>query len=280
MGRVVYDYATDDEVLEAFLNLARTEGIIPALESAHAVAYVMKHGREWSKKQIVVINLSGRGDKDVHQVAQFLGSEHLVRDYDPREVPVMALSNAVLFPHSLLPLHIFELRYRTMLEHSLGGDRMFSVALMRPGISEASEIADLFPIASVGLIRACVGNQNGTSNLILQGLARIRLLEWTQHKPFRIARTTLVESGISNAIEADALAAKVKELCVRIQQLGVPFPANLTEQLQKIEDPEVLADVIAAAFVGEAGQRQQLLEVPEVCDRLRLLIQLLRGQVG
>jgi Lon protease-like protein len=198
----------------------------------------------------------------------------------PREVPVMALSNAVLFPHSLLPLHIFELRYRTMLEHSLGGDRMFSVALMRPGISEASEIADLFPIASVGLIRACVGNQNGTSNLILQGLARIRLLEWTQLKPFRIARATLVESGISNAIEADALAAKVKELCVRIQQLGVPFPANLTEQLQKIEDPEVLADVIAAAFVGEAGQRQQLLEVAEVCDRLRLLIQLLREQVG
>ena len=75
MGRVVYDYATDDEVLEAFLTLARTEGIIPALESAHAVAYVMKHGREWSKNQIVVINLSGRGDKDVHQVAQFLGSE-------------------------------------------------------------------------------------------------------------------------------------------------------------------------------------------------------------
>lgn len=192
----------------------------------------------------------------------------------------MALPNAVLFPHSLLPLHIFEPRYRTMLEHSLGGDRMFSVALMKPGVTEASEITDLFPIASVGLIRACVGNPNGTSNLILQGLARIRLLEWTQLKPFRIARTTLIESGVSNSIEADALAAKVKELCTRIQQLGVPLPANLTEQLQRIEDPEVLADVIAAAFVGEAAQRQQLLEGPDVCERLRLLIKLLREQVG
>ena len=198
----------------------------------------------------------------------------------PTELPVMALSNAVLFPHALLPLHIFERRYRTMLEHSLGGDRMFSVALMKPGISEAREINDLFPIAGVGLIRACVGNQNGTSNLILQGLARIRLLEWTQLKPFRIARAAVLESGNSNSIEADALAAKVKELCVRIQQLGVPLPPNLTEQLQKIEDPEVLADVIAAAFVAEAAQRQQLLEVADVCDRLRLLIQLLRGQEG
>src|SRR5215831_3468299 len=67
----------------------------------------------------------------------------------PTELPVMALSNAVLFPHALLPLHIFERRYRTMLEHSLGGDRMFSVALMKPGISEAREIKDLFPIAGV-----------------------------------------------------------------------------------------------------------------------------------
>jgi len=67
---------------------------------------------------------------------------------------------------------------------------------------------------------------------------------------------------------------------VRFQQLGVPLPPNLTEQLQKIEDPEVLADVIAAAFVAEAAQRQQLLEVADVCDRLRLLIQHLRGQEG
>jgi hypothetical protein len=82
----------------------------------------------------------------------------------------MALSNAVLFPHSLLPLHIFEPRYRDLLEHSLDGDRMFSVALMKRGIDEAVGIDDLCPVAGVGLIRACVGNENGTSNLVLQGL--------------------------------------------------------------------------------------------------------------
>jgi Lon protease-like protein len=81
----------------------------------------------------------------------------------PTEVPVMALANAVLFPHSLLPLHIFERRYRDMLADSLDGDRMFSVALMKKGIEEAVEIEDLCPVAGVGLIRACVGNENGTS---------------------------------------------------------------------------------------------------------------------
>jgi tryptophan synthase beta chain len=73
IGRATYDYATDDEVLAAFMRLARSEGILPALESAHAVAYLMKHSKEMGKDEVVIVNLSGRGDKDVQQVAQFCG---------------------------------------------------------------------------------------------------------------------------------------------------------------------------------------------------------------
>jgi tryptophan synthase beta chain len=76
IGRVEYDYATDEAVLEAFLELSRTEGIIPALESTHAVAYLIKHAREMSPDQIAIVNLSGRGDKDVHQVAEYLATKH------------------------------------------------------------------------------------------------------------------------------------------------------------------------------------------------------------
>lgn len=63
--RVQYVTANDDEVMEAFKLLARTEGIIPALESAHALAYVAREGKNWDKGKIVLINLSGRGDKDL-----------------------------------------------------------------------------------------------------------------------------------------------------------------------------------------------------------------------
>jgi tryptophan synthase beta chain len=67
--RVEYSYATDTEALEAFTKLARIEGIIPALESAHAVAEVVKRAPALPKDQLIVVNLSGRGDKDVAQVA-------------------------------------------------------------------------------------------------------------------------------------------------------------------------------------------------------------------
>jgi tryptophan synthase beta chain len=68
-NRVEYGYATDEKALEAFIKLARLEGIIPALESSHAVAAVIERAPKMSKNQLVIINLSGRGDKDVAQVA-------------------------------------------------------------------------------------------------------------------------------------------------------------------------------------------------------------------
>jgi len=67
--RVEYTYATDDQALVAFMKLARLEGIIPALESAHAIAEVIKRAPKMGKKKLIIVNLSGRGDKDVSQVA-------------------------------------------------------------------------------------------------------------------------------------------------------------------------------------------------------------------
>ncbi|MGQ9692165.1 MAG: tryptophan synthase subunit beta [Thermaceae bacterium] len=75
MGIVEYASVTDEEALEAFKLLARLEGIIPALESAHAVAHLLKMAPELEKDQIVVLNLSGRGDKDVTEVMRLLGGE-------------------------------------------------------------------------------------------------------------------------------------------------------------------------------------------------------------
>ena len=74
-GRVDYAYANDDEALEAFQLISRMEGIIPALESAHAVAHACKVVPGMSKDDIVIINLSGRGDKDVSQAARFILGE-------------------------------------------------------------------------------------------------------------------------------------------------------------------------------------------------------------
>jgi tryptophan synthase beta chain len=75
LGRVEYTYATDDEALAGFKELSETEGLIPALESSHAIAYVSKVAPNLPARDVIIANLSGRGDKDVDQACRFLLGE-------------------------------------------------------------------------------------------------------------------------------------------------------------------------------------------------------------
>ncbi len=74
-GRVIYSPILDDEAIEAFQMTTRLEGIIPALESAHAIAHAIKLAPAMGRDQIMIVNFSGRGDKDVHTVGKMLGME-------------------------------------------------------------------------------------------------------------------------------------------------------------------------------------------------------------
>src|SRR5215472_18347902 len=129
----------------------------------------------------------------------------------PKELPVMPLPSAVLFPHALLPLYIFESRYCKMLEHALQSHRMFCVTLVKPSCPDWHATEDFFHLATAGLIRACVGRGDGTSNLILQGLRRVGFISFEQEKPFPIARIDAVESRDPTTVETKALGAKVLE---------------------------------------------------------------------
>jgi Lon protease-like protein len=192
----------------------------------------------------------------------------------------MVLPEATLFPHALLPLHIFEPRYRAMLQWTLERHRMFCVAKTKRGILEAAAQHQFHETAGLGLVRACVQRADGTSDLVLQGLARVRLDGFLEEQPFRIAQLCELSSHRGPAVEADALAAKLLELCAQVRQQSGGIPEKIEEQLAKMADPEVLGDVIAHTFLRDAEQRQELLEELDVASRLRGLIRALRAQIA
>ena len=196
----------------------------------------------------------------------------------PDKVPVMPLPGAFLFPHALLPLHIFEPRYREMLEHALREHRMFSVALLKPQRTDWKSPADFFHVAGIGLIRACVGRSDGTSNLILQGLQRVRFIAFAQETPFPIAEVERLESESTESVEADALGAKVVELYSKLKTTGRQLPEKIDKYLSQMSDMEMLADLMAATFITDPERRQQLLEELSLTQRLRLVIQYLREE--
>src|ERR1041384_7355759 len=126
----------------------------------------------------------------------------------PHEVPVMTLPSATLFPQALLPLYIFEPRYRQMLADSLKSNRMFSVAMQKPGRTRETP----YPVAGLGLIRVSVDHADGTSHLVLQGLIRIELKETVQYKPYRVQGIRPLHTKSQDSVVIDALLAKVHEL--------------------------------------------------------------------
>jgi Lon protease-like protein len=198
----------------------------------------------------------------------------------PEQLPVMPLPGAVLFPHALLPLYIFEQRYRKMLEHALRKHRMFCVTLIKPICPDWRASEDFFHLATAGLIRACVERSDGTSNLVLQGLQRVRFTGFERENPFPIANIETVESRDAPTVETEALGAKVIELYGSLKHDHRQLPAKLDQYLSELRDLEMLADLMASTFVSDPLRRQRLLEERSLNQRLRFLIRYLRDEIG
>ena len=167
-----------------------------------------------------------------------------------------------------------------MLEHALQNHRMFCVTLVKPSCPDWDAAEDFFHFATAGLIRACVERGDGTSNLILQGLQRVRFTDFEQEKPFPVASIDTVKSRDPTTVETEALGAKVVELYGSLKHDRRRLPAKLDQYLSELRDLEMLADLMASTFVNDPLRRQRLLEEHSLNQRLRFLIRYLRDEIG
>lgn len=192
----------------------------------------------------------------------------------PSSMPVMALSGVTLFPHALLPLCIFEPRYREMLASVLAGDRIFAVGMIRPDSGDES----IFPVAGAGLVRACVGQADGTSQLILQGIGRVRFGSFRQKEPYLVGHTEEVVTVNDDEDAARLLGAELQEICLGLVSRGVDLPEQFTRTAGEIDDPDMLGDLFAQHLVREPLSAQKILGETRLTARLRLLVESLRQE--
>jgi ATP-dependent Lon protease len=157
---------------------------------------------------------------------------------------------------------------------------MFCVALVKPSCPQWHAPEDFFHLATVGLIRACVERSDGTSNLILQGLQRVRFASFEQETPFPVARIDLVESRDATTVETEALGEKVLELYANLKSDGRQLPQKVDRYLSQLHDLEMLADLIGSTFIHDPLRRQRVLEESSLNQRLRLLIKYLHDEIG
>ncbi len=185
----------------------------------------------------------------------------------PKEIPVMVLPECHLFPGCLLPLYIFEQRYRQMLSHALQTNRIFCIG-SREGEDEDAPISN---ISTAGLVRACVQKNDGTSHLLLLGMKRIRFLDWTQEKPFRVARIEPVVTELGNPTFIRSLKARVLEMFAKHGDQA----QQLRDTLAENEDLELVCDVLSYHFTRCPKLQQKLLTETRLERRYSLLIEAL-----
>jgi len=199
-------------------------------------------------------------------------------------IPLFPLPNVVFLPHTLLPLHIFEPRYREMLADCLAGDRRLAVVLLRPGWeAEYTGRPAVYSVAGAGEIIASERLPDGRSNILLKGLGRILIEgEVPSPKPYRIARASWLDEVYPFGGE-DALASQVdhlRRLCGDLLgALPEPVPA-LLEILTQRDSPGVCVDRVSSLVVPEPEERQRLLELNDVQQRMAEVIAVLEALVG
>jgi ATP-dependent Lon protease len=196
----------------------------------------------------------------------------------PDEVPVMTLPNVAFFPQALLPLHIFEARYRHMLRDVLASNRIFAVAgLNQQQLGQPGTIEPQHRVVGIGIIRACQKNDNGTSNLLLQGLCRAEIDSIVADTPYRRIRIrALTSEPGASAEENQRVRAELARLINLKLKLAATRASEFTSFLKTVADPETFIDIAAFNLCENPALKQTLLETLDVHRRFELFNRALR----
>ncbi|HEY8089907.1 MAG TPA: LON peptidase substrate-binding domain-containing protein [Polyangiaceae bacterium] len=190
------------------------------------------------------------------------------------ELPVFPLPSVVLFPRAVLPLHVFEPRYRSMLAHCLATHRCMAMAYVVDG----EEPPGIARVAGVGVVMQHQALPDGRSNILLLGRARVALDELPFAPPFRRARAQLLADGHTDVsdMELASLHAAASGFIAEVRR----HDANVEFALPTGVDAGGAADLCAHHLVVDPGARQRVLEELDVVARVLLVTTALAAQTS
>lgn len=187
-------------------------------------------------------------------------------------IPIFPLPACVFFPHTMLPLHIFETRYRAMIADALAGKRQLAVVMLQPGHeADYHGRPPVYSMAGAGIIVGDEHLKDGRYNLMLQGVTRVEILEEIEpERPYRMARVRRVEDRYPGGdperlrVEAETL----KRIFTKLVESLPEAPDSLIGMAAGSPSPGALADEIAGVTVQDPAVKQHLLESLDVAERL------------
>ena len=194
----------------------------------------------------------------------------------PPSIPLFPLPNVVLFPNVFLPLHIFEPRYRTMVDEALNGDRIIGMVLLRPGWERDYEGRPaIYPIGCAGVVTHAERHSDGRFSIVLRGMEKFRVAGEDSTRPYRVGFVETVDEPSPDSCRAEMRAERR-----RLESLLVPHSEGVQDRRVPSSMPdEDLVNALAQYLEFEPVEKQALLEREGLLERCRSLIELLEMKV-
>jgi Lon protease-like protein len=189
-------------------------------------------------------------------------------------VPIFPLPELALFPNTLLPLHIFEPRYRAMVTDCLARDRRLAIVGLKPGYDgDYAGRPAVHEVAGLGRVVKCERLATGRFNILLKGEVRVRIeRELPSDTLYRLVQSVELRDGGAERDAVPPLLHEVKRACRRILEAVRRATPEMEETLTAAAAPGVLCDQVASAMIPSPAVRQALLEELDVERRLRRLL--------
>ena len=197
----------------------------------------------------------------------------------PAELPVLPLRNTVLFPLTVIPLVVQRPGSVRLVDDAVLGNRMVAlVALKNPEV-ENPESSDVYDIGTLATVHRLARAPDGTLQIIVQGLERIRLTGFVQAEPYMRATVEAAPENSEEGVEMDALVRSISELFHKLVQLAAYLPEDLVSNALNTDDPRQLAYMVATSTRMVMAVRQEILTLDSVSDKLRRLLSVLTREV-
>ncbi|MEI7703371.1 MAG: endopeptidase La [Deltaproteobacteria bacterium] len=211
------------------------------------------------------------------QVAPAMGPPALINKEDiPQVLPILPLRNSVFFPGGVLPLAVGRQKTIALIKDAVRDEQVIGVVTQRRAEEEDPGAADLYTVGTVARIVKLLKMGEDNYSLVVQGLARVRVLDLVQETPYLKARVEPVEDKTSvDEVEVEALAINLKKLAREVIELMPELPTAATELVDSITHPGHLADLIAANVDVPIEEKQQVLETVDLKARMKLVLELL-----
>lgn len=195
------------------------------------------------------------------------------------DLPVLPLRGAVVYPMMWLPLPIGQKRSIRLVEESLPASRMIALVASKDENLEEPNPEQVHTIGTAAQIHRVLKTPDGTMRLVIQGLERIRILNYVQKEPYLRARVEVIPETEEQNLEMEALTRAVQDLFRKLIELEPHMPEELAIMAINVDDARQLAYLVASSMRLSTEDAQQLLEMDRIYDKLIRLTQLLKKEI-